>query len=397
MKELIIFSIKRRFFNKATLFFNVLFLTIAILVFNLDRIMTIIQPDINTPIAIKTTENKLQEYVEKEYTRITVTKEADIEIKVKESIYEVISTYPLNAYQTNSIVDLLNKYYDSLPLTELEQEYLEYYDTFLTLNIEFKNKTDENKAKNNILAFMIITTIYFMMISFSAMAANEVVYEKSTKLLETILTTLSVSAHFYGKMLIGWLNIIIQSLMSGALVLSVFLWRFYDDKGVKLCECLQKMDLIDNSINSLKDVMNWLSVDGRFVGDMSLIMIILMLGIVSVQVIMVSISSFVSSVEEAGNIQSPMYIIFMGLYYFSLSMNQPAHLEKGLGKLCSFLPVTSMLFMPYRIMLTTVKSKEIFMALAINSGFLLLCLIVGRLLYGKGILYQKTAKIKLKN
>lgn len=87
----------------------------------------------------------------------------------------------------------------------------------------------------------------------------------------------------------------------------------------------------------------------------------------------------------------------MGLYYFSLSMNQPAHLEKGLGKLCSFLPVTSMLFMPYRIMLTTVKSKEIFMALAINSGFLLLCLIVGRLLYGKGILYQKTAKIKLKN
>jgi len=396
MKELIVFSIKRRFFNKATLFFNVLFLAIAILLFNIDKVMVLIQPDINAAIAVKTENRNLQNYISKENKKVVVAAQSNIEIKTSGNSYEVHSQYALNAYQTNALVEILNGFFNSQPLSEEDQEYFNYYETFLTLNIDFINKTDEEKTKNSIFAFMVVTTIYFMMISFSAMAANEVVYEKSTKLLETILTTLPVSAHFYGKMLIGWLNIIIQSLLSGSLVLLVFSWRYHADKGIKLCECLQKLDLIDNSINSLKDVCKWLSLDSRFIGDMFLIMIILMLGIVSVQVIMVSVSSFVSSVEEAGNIQSPMYILFMGLYYFSLSMNQPAQLEKGLGKLCSFLPVTSMLFMPYRLMLTKMRFIEIIAALGINGIFLVACVVIGRFLYGKGILYQKSAKITFK-
>jgi ABC-2 type transport system permease protein len=150
------------------------------------------------------------------------------------------------------------------------------------------------------------------------------------------------------------------------------------------------MDLLGTDINSLQDFNKYLKIDSGFFGDMILILVILMLGIVSVQVIMVSVSSFVSNIEEAGNIQSPMYILFMGLYYFSLSMNQPAQLEKGLAKLCSFLPITSMLFMPYRIMLTKIAFGEIVLGILINSLFLVASIFGGRYLYGKGILYQKS-------
>ena len=394
MKELIKFSIKRRFINKATLFFNLLFLIITIVVFNVDKIMSVIQPDINSPISLITTNEELKTFISNKKEVFVVENKALIEIKIEGNTYQVHSQYGLNTYQSQKIIEVLESYFESIPLSELDEEYLAYYHVNISKDIEFIVDTSTTKTNSNILAFMVVTTIYFMMISFSAMSANEVVYEKSTKLLEIILTTLSVSKHFYGKMLIGWLNIIIQSALSGTIVVSVFLWRYSYDKGVKLCECLQKMDLLDNSINSLKDISKWLAVDGRFLGDMLLIMTILMLGIVSVQVIMVSVSSFVSNIEEAGNIQSPMYILFMGLYYFSLSMNQPSNLEKGLGRICSFLPITSMLFMPYRIMLTKVKILEVLLSLTINIGFLVGCLFLGRWLYGIGILYQKSSRVK---
>jgi len=394
MKELIKFSIKRRFINKATLFFNVLFLVITIVVFSVDKVMAIIQPDINSPLAVKTESQDLKRYITLKNEKLVFDEKAEITIKLDGNNYEVKSEYGLNAYQTQAIVEILEGYFDTKPKSEEDMYHLAYFYENLSLSIEFKTDTSEKENKNTIFAFMVVTTIYFMMISFSSMSANEVVYEKSTKLLETILTTLSVSEHFYGKMLIGWLNIIIQSLLSGIIVGSVFIWRYSYDKGVKLCECLHKLDLLDSSIKSLHDLNKWLSIDAKFMGDMFLIMIILMLGIVSVQVIMVSISSFVSNIEEAGNIQSPMYILFMGLYYFSLSLNQPAQLEKGLGKLCSYMPITSMLFMPYRIMLTKVKYSLVLSGIGINALFLALCLVVGRYLYGKGILYQKSNRIK---
>ena len=394
MKELIKFSIKRRFINKATLFFNVLFLLITIVVFNVDKVMAVIQPEINSQLAVKTEASDLKRYINLKNDKVTYSDKADITIKQTGNTYEVNSEYGLNAYQTQAIVEILEGYFDSKPKSEEDQYHLAYFYENLSLNIEFKTTTVAKENKNTVFAFMVVTTIYFMMISFSSMSANEVVYEKSTKLLETILTTLSVSEHFYGKMLIGWLNIIIQTLLSGIIVGSVFIWRYTYDKGTKLCDCLHKLDLLDNGVKSLQDLSKWLSIDGKFMIDMFLIMVILMLGIVSVQVIMVSISSFVSNIEEAGNIQSPMYILFMGLYYFSLSLNQPAQLEKGLGKLCSYLPITSMLFMPYRIMLTKVKYSLVFTGIGINALFLGLCLVVGRYLYGKGILYQKSNRIR---
>ena len=395
MKELIKFSLRRRFLNKATLFFNIIFLLITIVVFNLDKVMAIIQPEINEAILLYTDNNKLRlDIITDE--RFEFYPQAEIKIKVEDNNYIVSSEQLLNNYQSKAIIELIDKNYDNLKRSEEEKGLMQYYDNFLALNIEFNNNSTSQKNNSNVLAFVVITTIYFMMISFSAMAANEVIYEKSTRLLETILTTLSVSAHFFGKMLIGWLNIIIQSLLSGTIVLSVFVWRYSLDQGTKLCRCLQKLDLIDSSINSLKDLSKLVAVDSSFIGDMFLIMIILMLGIVSVQVIMVSVSSFVSNVEEAGNIQSPMYILFMGLYYFSLSMSQASQLQKGLGKLCSYLPLTSMLFMPYRILLTKTKISAVFLSIGINTAFLVICLVLGRFLYGKGILYHKAARIKKK-
>ncbi len=391
MRELIIFSLKRRFFNKANLLFMGLLLAISLVIFNLDKLMLLIQPDFNNPLEIKCRDIDFKYYLNKQNFEIVIVESSDIELKIEEEEYKVISKYNLSSYENALIVKMIDRYHQEEVVNKLDTSLVEYYQGQLIANINFEVKNTVANNDNTALAFMVVTSIYFMMISFSSMSAGEVVYEKTTKLLEIILTCVPVSAHFYGKLLVGWLTIIIQTVLSATIVGSVFIWRLLLDKGEALCQTFYKLGLIDGGFKNLLDIKNIVSLNSAFVLKMIVIFIILMLGIVSVQIIMVSISSFVSNVEEAGNIQSPIYILFMALYYFSLSFSQPAQLESGIGQIFSFLPVTSMLFMPYRLMLTKVGALDILLCLIINVVFMIGCLFGGYYLYQRGILYNSSS------
>ncbi|MEG0736354.1 MAG: ABC transporter permease, partial [Longicatena sp.] len=83
--------------------------------------------------------------------------------------------------------------------------------------VKEKNKGSDDQQSN--LIFMVITGIYFMMISFATTVANEVVYEKATKTLELILTSVSAKVHFISKMIVGWLVVFVQCLSVGAYIL----------------------------------------------------------------------------------------------------------------------------------------------------------------------------------
>ncbi len=390
MKELIQFSISRRFFNKANLAFTGLLLMVSIIAFNLDRIMMIIQPNFNDPIYISTSNEQINSYLVESKLDIRIIEDADIKLTIEDNNYLISSKYALSPYDTNLIIELLDGFHYKRVMDQSVVKSI----SSLTPNIEFELENKVETNNNTAFAFMLVTAIYFMMISFSSMSANEIVYEKTTKLLEIILTSIPPSEHFYGKMISGWLNIIIQTLTSGLVVAVVFIFRFLDDRGKPLCLALQKLGLVDSNFNSFSDVKQFINFDLDFIAQMMAISIILMIGIVSVQVIMVSVSSFVSNIEESSNIQSPMYIIFMGLYYFSLSFSSPAQLDSAMGVICSHLPITSMLFMPYRMMLTDINSLEILLCIAVNLGFLATALLIGINLYKKGIIYQDSGKKK---
>lgn len=388
MKELIWFSIKRRFLNKANLLFIILLFIGTFIIFNLDHIMVIIQPDFNDPLTVKIEQPEISEFLLTSDYKIKVQEQASIVINYFEEQYTISADYPLSIYQQLLISDFLLDYHQSNVLIKMDPNIIAKYQARLNPTVLFKVNNEVEKKDNTTLAFMLVTMIYFMMISFSSMSANEVVYEKTTKLLEIILTTVTTKTHFYAKMLVGWLNILIQSCLSISVVGVVFIYRYLIDKGINLCLCLQKLGLVDENFKSFKDVGKWFAFDSTFISKMMIIMVILMVGIVSVQIIMVSISSFVSNIEESSNIQSPMYILFMGLYYFSLSFNHPASLEKGIGYICSFLPITSMLFMPYRLLLVTVSLSDLMISIGINCGFLIVVFYLGEKIYQKGILHQ---------
>ena len=101
---------------------------------------------------------------------------------------------------------------------------------------------------------------------------------------------------------------------------------------------------------------------------------------------MVIVSSFISNIEEAGNVQAPFYIIMLIVYYLAISLNTPYHLNEGIGYYFSFIPFLSMLFMPCRILQGAVTFYEMGLSFFFACTAFLLLAKSGSRIYQKGVL-----------
>ena len=74
---------------------------------------------------------------------------------------------------------------------------------------------------------------------------------------------------------------------------------------------------------------------------------------------LVLLTTSVQTIEEAGSIQSPFYIVLLVLYYVCMFLNNPESMTNGLGYLFSFVPVLSMIFMPSRLLIYAPGTLEV--------------------------------------
>ena len=110
------------------------------------------------------------------------------------------------------------------------------------------------------------------------------------------------------------------------------------------------------------------------------------MGVFLVQLVMVIVSSFVSSIEEAGNIQAPFYLVLLGFYYVTLALNNVHDLNEGIGFYLSFLPFFSMLLMPCRLLIGKVSFIQLLFSLTTSIVLILYILYKGIPIYERGVL-----------
>ena len=122
----------------------------------------------------------------------------------------------------------------------------------------------------------------------------------------------------------------------------------------------------------------------------------LMLGVLFIQLVMVIVSSFVSSVEEAGNIQAPFYLLLLIIYYFVIAINNPYDLTEGIGYYMSYMPFINMLLMPCRLLISEVPIFEIVVSLSASIFAIICILYIGIPLYEKGVLDYSCKRVVLK-
>lgn len=357
MVELLRFSLKRRLLNKTTMIWNFCILLLMGALFFGDVLIDALFPTYFQVYDLYVEDESFYHYLQAQAhpqfnlyggqqevaDKIAVLdEEMVLHYKYKEDIVltSILQTY-LNDYEKQQMYDELQL--DSFTKLRLQTPY--------QVSVEIK---DSLQSEEGILSFMLITLIYFFLLSFATMVANEIVYEKATKTLELILTSIDAKEHLHAKILTGWIMMMAQG---GILCLSFLWWyliRFIYDRGTGLCLLIQKLGIFYFPVDNFPMLQEVLFEQRHLIPNFLLALVILFIGMLFVQLLLVFVSSFVSSLEEASSLQAPFYSLLLGIYYVTIFMNDPYSLTYGLGYYLSFVPLFNMLLMPARIMLGNV-------------------------------------------
>lgn len=255
--------------------------------------------------------------------------------------------------------------------------------------------TDENEENSaDTWGFMLITTVYFLALSFAGTVANDVVYEKATRMMEIILTSTTASIHLMAKLIGGWLSLLLQLAIFIGEFLICFIVRILYDKAEGLFSVLYKLGFVTKIEElSFSRLFEWFGNNMEMCGYLVIAFIVMFLGILLVQSILVILSSYISNIEEAGNIQSPFYLLLMGVYYLTLFVNNKESMTNGVGRLLSLLPFFSMLCMPCRIFYHSIPLSDLLISVVSALSAIVLVLMLGTPIYQKGVLdYSASTK-----
>lgn len=400
MKELIRFSLKRRFLNSATfVLYGLMFVIFGGLFFS-DELLNWINPDMfkdqiiylnqqdELSLALKDYEiPRLRILYEEKEAKKLLEDDPKAYVLTFEEGYKLYSNYALDESIMATLSTLLTQIRQSMLLSEtLPEEQAILMNEEIEISNEVIHQQVELDSDKQNLLFMVITSIYFTMLSCSTSVANEVIYEKSTRQLELILTSVSAKKHFISKILVGWLAILMQCMIMILLMIFWFVIRHIYDGGKGLIQLIQQLDLFEITQDELFDFILSLDINGTLLIKIIFILIFLMLGILLTQMVLSVFSSFISSIENASAIQSPFYVILMLVYYFALSVNTPYQMSEGIGYICSFIPFLSMLFMPCRLMIQNVSLYELILSAMISTLTMLMVMKNGIVMYERGVL-----------
>ena len=317
MINLVLFSLKRRFVNKTNKVLLILLVCLSVFGLFFDQIVEFFSSDDQTTLI------RLENIDENQFLlnalHIEVDESSSLSISRVDNNFLIESESILSDIEKIELESLIYPYYQA----QLDPSIQEVLINYRHPEIEYKTTTQENYQQKHDNLFMVITMIYFMMIGFAGMLAQEVVAEKTSNILEMIGTSVSLKTHYYSKIIIGWLSILGQFVFVGSVFVGVLLLRVLFDNGRGLLQLLAKYNFIDARYTTITSMIKQFLSNTSSITDLLISLVFLFIGILIIQLILVVVSTGVSSVEEAGALQNPFYIGLLFMYYGAMILNNP--------------------------------------------------------------------------
>lgn len=389
-KVILKFTLNRRLKNKTFLIANILLGCLLILLFCCDFVIPVLFPDWEEKPTIMCSDETLcrdLKYILLDFEFIN-----DETLHSNEHYFIDVNEY--YDVWVNENVDMLNVAKIEMALRQREELVL-VEQGLLNLKPVYVHSNMEDEDTANTWGFVLITTVYFLALSYAGAVANDVVYEKATRMMEVILTSTTASIHLMAKLIGGWLALLVQLLIFIGEFLICFLIRILYDRAEGLLSILYKLGFVGEKEGlSFNKLFEWIGNNTEMCWYLLIAFILMFLGILLVQSILVILSSYISNVEEAGNIQSPFYLLLMGVYYLTLFVNNKESMTNGVGRLLSLLPFFSMLCMPCRIFYHSIPISDLLISITSAIGAILLVLLLGAPIYQKGVLDYSSSSSK---
>ena len=233
------------------------------------------------------------------------------------------------------------------------------------ISLDKNAQTAEESMGNLAIAYISIILIFLFSYLYSVYAGQEIMEEKTSRVMEIIITSISPMKQLYGKIVYNSLYALTQ--------LTIFMALF--------------LISIQYMLKSLPtDIME--SVSMMISPEQAKIVIyIVIFAIVAYLVYLVSVlilSSIISSVEEYQIAISPIMIIGMVSFYIGIfGMTSP---EAPFIKIMSMIPFISPYIMPLRVATMTVSTPMIWLSIALNVAVIIIILTFGARVYKNGVL-----------
>ena len=283
----------------------------------------------------------------------------------------IVENTTMMAGVPESLINAMNSLYTNMQINKLGLTEAELQS--ITPNFEFTlEQTEEEEAKGNIFAMMLMSLVLFYAIYFCAyQVSSSITTEKTSKIMETLVTSTSPRTIVLGKTIgIGIVGLLQLILIVGTALVSAKLFL--------------ETELLDAILD--------MSSITPFVGIITIIYFIL--GYLAYALLYALTGSTVSKPEDIQSANQPVAILaVIGFYVAYFTMMNPT---SELNIFASLFPISSPFCMPFRVMMGLSNGTDIAISIAILIVTILVIAQVAIKIYSNAILNYGT-KMSIKD
>lgn len=287
------------------------------------------------------------------------------------NIQYIIESESLGTYVPQELIMILQSTYQNLQISKLGVT----SEQLAVINMPFNTElvqVEESKTGNSILPMMLLSIVLFYAIYFFAyQVSSSITTEKTSKIIETLVTSTSPKTIVLGKAIGIGLAGVLQTIVTVIVALI----------SAKLFLDSELIDMILSSIN--------------LTGTVAIVTIVYyILGYSLFALLYALTGSTVAKPEDVQSANGPVAILaVIGFYLSYFTMMNPA---SSLNKIAALIPISSPFCMPFRVMMGLATTAEILISLAILVITILLVAKISIKIYSSAIL-NYGSKINLKD
>ena len=401
----VLYNYLRKIKSKSFIGFNIFLILVGFLVSQLGNLMNFFNDtfDYSETIYVVDKTNQLYSKFEQDFNHLLSDVKLELSTDSPEELNQLVqnkqisayfmieydennllsATYVSNDFSNNSFYtvgeQILSQYnskiaIEAADLTPAQTHLIQQPFALNLIALDEKAQSAEESLGNVGIAYISIILIFLFSYMYSVYAGQEIMEEKTSRVMEIIITSISPIKQLYGKIVYNSFYALTQ--------LAIFMVLF----TISIQSMMK--NLPQDLVNTVSMVIS---------PDKSRIIIYLIIfAVVAYLVYLVSVlilSSIISSVEEYQIAISPIMIIGLVSFYIGIfGMTSP---EAPFIKIMSLIPFVSPYIMSLRIATMTVSTSMIWLSILINLLVIVIVLAFGSRVYKNGVLnYSGDSVIK---
>lgn len=220
------------------------------------------------------------------------------------------------------------------------------------------------------VAYVVSFIVFMFVMNYISIISQEIAVEKGSRIMEIVLSSISSTTHFMGKML-GIFLVLLTQVAFYAILLGIIFITIMNTPMPAELQALLGDETIPALLSNSASIIGWSGL-------------LAFLGIITYSVLGAFLGSLVSNVQDVNKMITP--IILLSITGFYIGMFGLGFSNNILVRVASQIPFFTPFVMPFRIAAETVSTTELILSVIISLLFSILCLWLSANFYKSNVL-----------